>query len=112
MGFGVLTYLSVLWLMGQSIGNRPLLILGALLLLVGVQLVSAGLVAEMLTRQNNQLRKNYLVSEIRRAGHEFKPSRIVSFSTGPTASAGTEPVVERGVGVSARGRVSDSRGRH
>ena len=53
-GFIVCSYLSVLWLLNEPIGNRPLLILGVLLLLVGVQLFSAGLIAEMIThgRQN------------------------------------------------------------
>ncbi len=53
-GFLVCSYLSVLWLLGERIGTRPLLTLGVLLLLVGVQLFSAGLIAEMIThgRQN------------------------------------------------------------
>lgn len=43
------TYLSVLWFMGQGpIGSRPLLFLGILLIIVGVQLVFSGLVAEMI----------------------------------------------------------------
>jgi glycosyltransferase involved in cell wall biosynthesis len=40
-------YLAVLWLAGQSIGNRPLLTLGTLLLMIGVQFFSIGLLAEM-----------------------------------------------------------------
>lgn len=42
------TYLSVLWFLGKGpIGDRPLLFLGILLIVVGVQLVFSGLVAEM-----------------------------------------------------------------
>jgi hypothetical protein len=37
-------------LMGQDIGDRPLLTAGVLLLLIGVQLIVAGLIGEMLTR--------------------------------------------------------------
>jgi hypothetical protein len=36
--------------LGQDIGGRPLLLLGVLLVLVGVQLVATGLLGEILTR--------------------------------------------------------------
>jgi len=48
-GFVILAYLSVLWLSGQGIGNRPLLFLGILLVIVGVQSFSLGLIGEMIT---------------------------------------------------------------
>jgi glycosyltransferase involved in cell wall biosynthesis len=48
-GFGVCSYLTVLWLTGEKIGTRPLLILGVLLILVGIQFVFTGLIAEMIT---------------------------------------------------------------
>jgi glycosyltransferase involved in cell wall biosynthesis len=56
LGMGLLGGLILLWLsfeklvLGQSIGGRPLLLLGALLVLIGVQLVGTGLLGEMLTR--------------------------------------------------------------
>ena len=50
LGGLALTYLSILKLVGLDIGNRPLLITGVLLALVGLQLVTTGLIAEMLTR--------------------------------------------------------------
>lgn len=50
LGGIALTYLFVLKLLGMDIGNRPLLITGVLLALVGLQLITTGLVAEMLTR--------------------------------------------------------------
>ncbi|HSG50110.1 MAG TPA: glycosyltransferase family 2 protein [Longimicrobiales bacterium] len=54
LGVGVLGYLSVLWFMGRGpIGNRPLLFLGLLLTMVGVQFVSTGLLAELIVRQPN-----------------------------------------------------------
>jgi glycosyltransferase involved in cell wall biosynthesis len=46
-GFACLTYLTVTWFMGHPIGMRPLLFLGLLLVMVGVQLLSTGLLAEM-----------------------------------------------------------------
>lgn len=52
LGAGVLGYLSVLWLLGERpIGQRPLLFLGLLLVMVGVQLVSTGLLGELMNRQ-------------------------------------------------------------
>lgn len=52
LGLGILTYLSVLWFLGLGpIGTRPLLFLGLLLTVVGVQLVSTGLLAELIVRR-------------------------------------------------------------
>ncbi len=49
LGFGVLSWLSIQKIaFGASIGNRPLLFLGILLLIFGVQLVSTGLIGELL----------------------------------------------------------------
>jgi glycosyltransferase involved in cell wall biosynthesis len=50
-GFGVLSWLSIDKLVfGEDIGQRPLLFLGLLLLLLGVQLVATGVLGELLTR--------------------------------------------------------------
>ncbi|WP_129664965.1 glycosyltransferase family 2 protein [Phytoactinopolyspora endophytica] len=52
VGFGVLAYLSGIRLFAdQAIGDRPLLILGVLLVLLAMQLVSLGLLAEMITNR-------------------------------------------------------------
>ena len=47
-GLGVNAYLTVLKIMGRDIGHRPLLILGVLLVVVGVQILATGLIAELL----------------------------------------------------------------
>lgn len=44
-------YLLASWLMGNAIGQRPLLILGVLLLIVGLQLVLFGMMAELIVSQ-------------------------------------------------------------
>ncbi len=50
MGFAIDLYLSLLWLTGTAwIGNRPLLIFGTLLIIVGIQVLIFGLLAEMVT---------------------------------------------------------------
>jgi glycosyltransferase involved in cell wall biosynthesis len=51
VGLAISGYLSVLWLQGEAIGHRPLLLLGALLILVGVQSFSIGLLGEFMTFQ-------------------------------------------------------------
>jgi glycosyltransferase involved in cell wall biosynthesis len=53
LGFLICAYLTVLWFMGQGIGDRPLLILGVLLIIVGVQSVSLGLIAELINRTSH-----------------------------------------------------------
>lgn len=50
LGGLALSYLFILKLFGMDIGSRPLLITGVLFSLVGLQLITTGLVAEMLTR--------------------------------------------------------------
>lgn len=54
LGFVVLAYLTVLKLLGEAIGHRPLLILGVLLVVVGIQLFSLGLVSELVTSQHEE----------------------------------------------------------
>jgi glycosyltransferase involved in cell wall biosynthesis len=51
LGFGICTYLTVLWTMGQAIGGRPLLLLGVLMLVLGIQFFSLGLIGEFMTFQ-------------------------------------------------------------
>ena len=46
----ILLWLFGLKLFGQDIGGRPLLLAGVMLLLMGVQMIAAGLIGELLTR--------------------------------------------------------------
>lgn len=48
IGFGFAMYLAWLWLNGIGIGTRPLLQLSVLLMVLGIQLTSIGLIAEMI----------------------------------------------------------------
>lgn len=48
VGFVILGYLSVQWFSGLPIAGRPLFMLGILLMIVGVQFVFFGLMAEMI----------------------------------------------------------------
>ena len=56
-GFAIEMYLSVGWFLGRPIGDRPLFFLGIVLLLVGVQFIFFGLLAEMIaysSRRENE----------------------------------------------------------
>jgi glycosyltransferase involved in cell wall biosynthesis len=54
IGTVLLAYLTVLKLTGEAIGHRPLLTLGVLLVVVGVQLVSLGLVSELVASHHEE----------------------------------------------------------
>jgi glycosyltransferase involved in cell wall biosynthesis len=66
VGFLVLAYLTIEKLaFGHDIGGRPLLMLGVLLALIGVQLLATGLLGELLTRiyHEPQGRPQYLLRQ-------------------------------------------------
>jgi glycosyltransferase involved in cell wall biosynthesis len=70
LGLAILSYLTyVKFLMGESIGGRPLLLVGMGLVLFGVQLICTGLLAEMLVRiyHESQGKPTYVVKEIQPA---------------------------------------------
>ena len=53
-GAAILGYLAVVKVGGASIGSRPLLMLGVLLVVVGIQFLSLGLIGEMLTSHHEE----------------------------------------------------------
>ncbi|OAQ21216.1 glycosyltransferase family 2 protein [Thermosulfurimonas dismutans] len=66
-GFLIELYLSALKILyGQEIGHRPLLILGVLLIITGINLIGTGLLAELIIRTyyESSGRKIYLIREI------------------------------------------------
>ena len=62
-GLSINGYLSVQWMMGYPVGDRPMLLLGVLLMLLGIQLISTGLLAEMITKSDAKA-GDYHVSEL------------------------------------------------
>jgi len=54
LGLAVLVYLTILKIGGEAIGRRPLLILGVLLVVVGLQFFSLGLISELITSQHEE----------------------------------------------------------
>src|SRR5438094_6530151 len=68
-GIAILVYLTVVKAMGHAIGQRPLLTLGVLLVVVGMQFFSLGLISEMITSHHEERaaereRSELLVDEI------------------------------------------------
>ena len=53
-GIAVLVYLTVVKIGGHAIGQRPLLTLGVLLVVVGLQFFSLGLIGEMITSHHEE----------------------------------------------------------
>ncbi|MEK6531149.1 MAG: glycosyltransferase family 2 protein [Deltaproteobacteria bacterium] len=74
LGLGFLGFLIALWLsfekifLGHDIGGRPLLLLGILMIILGVQLVIMGLLGEMLARvyHESQGKPIYVVKKVLR----------------------------------------------
>lgn len=65
LGILISAYLTVLWILGNSIGGRPLLLLGVLLILVGMQFLTIGLVSEMVQRHHLRPRVDEAASRVK-----------------------------------------------
>ncbi len=65
-GVAICGYLTIIWFGGGSIGHRPLLILGVLLIVIGVQILATGLLAE-------------LIVHVHDTGQPYKIRRTVGF---------------------------------
>ena len=70
-GTAVLVYLTVVKIGGSAIGQRPLLLLGVLLIVVGMQFLSLGLLSELITSHHEERvgdhdRAGLLVDEVLR----------------------------------------------
>ena len=59
-GTFICSYLSFLWMRGTSIGDRPLLMLGVLLIISGIQFISIGLIGEMLVSTPQKHDESYV----------------------------------------------------
>lgn len=67
LGFLISLYLSLEKILsGQDIGGRPLLLLGALLIIVGIQFIGMGLLGEMMVRVYHETQKKpiYVIKKV------------------------------------------------
>jgi glycosyltransferase involved in cell wall biosynthesis len=78
LGIGIVInlYLLVLKIMGHDIWGKPLLILGLIFLLGGIQLITIGILAEISVRTyfESQNKKTYTVRKVYLSKQEVKPS--------------------------------------
>jgi glycosyltransferase involved in cell wall biosynthesis len=78
LGLGILInlYLLIVKIMGHDIWNRPLLILGLILLLGGIQLITIGIIADINVRTyfESQNKKTYTVRKVFKAKVEIPSS--------------------------------------
>lgn len=64
-GFGTDAYLTYLkFVDGISLSNRPLFMGGVLLIIVGVQFISIGLIGEMISKTRSNVEKEYSIKEV------------------------------------------------
>lgn len=64
-GFAIECYMTVLWFLGdQPIGTRPLFFLGVLSIIVGFQLLTMGLLGELIIRLLHKNESNYSIETI------------------------------------------------
>lgn len=54
VGLGIITYLTVGWFQGHWVGNRPILLIGILGVITGVQFFTLGLLAEMIAEKSSR----------------------------------------------------------
>jgi glycosyltransferase involved in cell wall biosynthesis len=73
-GVVINTYLTVIWVLGESIGQRPLLILGVLLMVLGVQFLGTGLIAELMVHFGSA-HKPYVLRRVLRPAAQPSPER-------------------------------------
>jgi glycosyltransferase involved in cell wall biosynthesis len=62
-GFAINLYLAIAWMGGESLSRRPLLFLGVLLMVMGLQVLTTGLLAEMIAHTGFRRRDSYSVKE-------------------------------------------------
>lgn len=69
LGVAIDIYLVVQWFMGRGIGARPLLMLGTLLIIVGIQMLFFGLLGEMIAASSHdRTEADRLIRRVNRRG--------------------------------------------
>jgi hypothetical protein len=63
-GFGIGLYLTWLWVFGGGIGQRPILFVCILLMVVGVQMASIGLLGEMIRNFAYEAEEEYSIRRL------------------------------------------------
>jgi len=64
VGIIINIYFAVLWSLGEGVRVRPLLLLGVLLMLIGFQIISTGLIGEMISGIKGKDEGSYIIRKI------------------------------------------------
>jgi len=73
LGAVILTYLGVLWVFGEEpIGSRPLFSIGILFEILSIQLISLGILAELITRHSDRRTSASMIDEKAGIDHSKK----------------------------------------
>ncbi len=61
-GFAICLYLTAIWFSGTRIGGRPLLVLGVLLIILGIQFISTGFIGNLIvdSTHRSQYREDHI----------------------------------------------------
>ena len=62
-GFVICGWLAWQWIGGANLSDRPLLLLGVLLMVLGIQILTSGLIGEMITFKSFQRSDSYSIKE-------------------------------------------------
>jgi glycosyltransferase involved in cell wall biosynthesis len=68
-GFLICLYLTIIWFSGEGIGARPLLMLGVLLMIIGIQSFSTGLLAELTILRSDQDQR-FTINPVKKVIHK------------------------------------------
>ena len=62
LGFIICFYLTMLWMVGEKIGGRPLLILGVLCMIIGIQMIATGFIGNIIvdTLHRSHYKENHI----------------------------------------------------
>jgi hypothetical protein len=78
LGGVILAYLAILWALDLGpVGNRPLFSVGILLVILAIQLISLGVVAELLNRHTDARATEVIIAErITRSDGSRAPGKV------------------------------------
>jgi glycosyltransferase involved in cell wall biosynthesis len=83
-GFVILAYLTGLWIFtDEAIGARPLLMLGVLLEVLAVQLVSLGILSELIMSRTRSSPSTDLIAELARGARHSPPVTAAAATSAP-----------------------------
>jgi glycosyltransferase involved in cell wall biosynthesis len=82
-GLALLAYLTVVWFTGHAVGTRPLLSLGVLLTITGVQILCVGLVAEIVVRAGQGRSDPFVIRSVCGSDYKTLPNQDASASLQP-----------------------------